>query len=304
MRTRTLIAVGLVLGGACKRADQTRTAAAAEPSKVAQIDSLQTPESVLWDQAQDVYFVSNINGNPGAKDNNGFISRLSPEAGAHTLRFIAGGRNGVTLSAPKGLALRGDTLWVTDIDAVRAFQATTGAPLFSVDLSRQATFLNDLAVGPDGAVYITDTGIRFDAQGTMTHPGPDRVFRVGPDRTVTVALQGDTLHGPNGITWDGTGNRFIIVPFAGPQVFEWRPGDKHPTVIAMGPGGFDGVELGRGKMLVSSWADSTVAMYQGGTEVKLITAVASPADIGYDGKRNRVIIPVFLENRVEVWQLP
>ena len=87
-------------------------------------------------------------------------------------------------------------------------------------------------------------------------------------------------------------------------MFEWRPGDKNPTVIATGPGGFDGVEMARGKMLVSSWTDSTVSMYQSGTQVKVITGVASPADIGYDGKRNRVLIPVFTANHLEVWQLP
>lgn len=304
MRTRAIITLALLLVGACKKADQTPAAPAAA-SKLSQVDSLQTPESVLWDQAQDVYFVSNINGNPNGKDNNGFISRLSPEGGAQTLRFIEGGKNGVTLNAPKGLAVHGDTLWVTDIDAVRAFNATTGALLFSVDLSRSgATFLNDPVVGPDGAVYITDTGIRFDQQGNMSHPGTDRVFRLGTDRKVTVALQGDTLHSPNGITWDGTGNRFIIVPFGGPAVFEWRPGDKNPTAIAMGPGGYDGVELSRGKLLVSSWTDSTVSMYQSGTQVRVITGVASPADIGYDGKRNRVLIPVFTANHLEVWQLP
>src|SRR5215813_10716960 len=136
MQTRSIIILSVVLTGACKKADQNPPAAAAPatPSKVAQIDSLQTPESVLWDQSQDVYFVSNINGNPNAKDNNGFISKLSPEAGPTTLHFIDGGKNGVTLNAPKGLAVHGDTLWVTDIDAVRAFSATTGAPLFSVDL--------------------------------------------------------------------------------------------------------------------------------------------------------------------------
>lgn len=303
MRTLGIAALCLAAVAGCKKAEQPAAQPAA-PSKVAQVDSLQTPESVLWDQALDVYFVSNVNGNPSVKDGNGFISRLSPEGGANTLRFIESGRNGVTLNAPKGLAVRGDTLWVTDIDAVRAFNATTGAPLFSIELGRQATFLNDPVIGPDGTVYITDTGIKFDQQGNMTHPGPDRVFRVGSDRKATVVLQGDTLHGPNGITWDATGNRFIIVPFAGPQVFEWRPGDKNPTAIAQGPGGYDGVELARGKMLVSSWTDSTVSMYQGGTQVKVITGVASPADIGYDGKRNRVLIPVFTGNRVEVWQLP
>ena len=303
MRTLTIVMLGIMGVAGCRKAEQS-TAKAAAATKVAQVDSLQTPESVLWDQARDVYLVSNINGNPSVKDGNGFISRLSPEGGANTRRFIEGGKGGITLNAPKGLAVHADTLWVTDIDAVRAFNATTGAPLFSVDLSRQATFLNDLAIGPDGAVYITDSGIKFDQQGNMTHPGPDRVFRVGSDRKATVVLQGDTLHGPNGITWDATGNRFIIVPFGGPQVFEWRLGDRNPTVIAMGPGGCDGVELARGKLLVSSWTDSTVSMYQSGTQVKVITGVASPADIGFDGKRNRVLIPVFTANRVEVWQLP
>lgn len=303
MRNRAIITVALLLVGACKKADQTPAAPAAA-SKLSQVDSLQTPESVLWDQAQDVYFVSNINGNPNGKDNNGFISRLSPEGGAHTLRFIEGGKNGVTLNAPKGLAVHGDTLWVTDIDAVRAFNATTGAPLFSVDLSRQATFLNDPVFGPDGAVYITDTGIRFDQQGNVSHPAPDKVFRIAPDHKVSIAVQGDTLERPNGITWDATGNRFIIVPFGGPSIFEWRPGDKNPTVIAKGPGGFDGVEMARGKLLVSSWTDSTVSMYQSGTQVRVISGVASPADIGYDGKRNRVLIPVFTANHLEVWQLP
>jgi len=55
---------------------------------------------------------------------------------------------------------------------------------------------------------------------------------------------------------------------------------------------------------VSSWSDSTVSSYETGQEVKLITGVPSPADIGYDGKRNRVLIPVLSANRVEIWQLP
>jgi len=36
----------------------------------------------------------------------------------------------------------------------------------------------------------------------------------------------------------------------------------------------------------------------------LIKGVPIPADIGYDAKRNRVLIPIFTGNRVEIWQLP
>jgi sugar lactone lactonase YvrE len=266
------------------------------------VDSLQTPESVLWDAASDVYFVSNINGNPSVKDNNGFISRLRPDGTIDSLHFIQGGRGGVTLNAPKGLAVRGDTLWVTDIDAARAFSATTGAPIASVAVPG-AVFLNDPAFGPDGSLYITDTGIGFDAKFNMSHPGPDRIFKIAPDRKVSVAVQGDTLKGPNGITWDAKNGRFIVVSNNGPYVFGWKPGDAAPTVIATGPGGFDGVELSDGMLYVSSWNDSTVSMYESGKEVKVISGVGSPADIGYDAKRHRILIPVFLGNRVEIWQL-
>ncbi|PYP81996.1 MAG: hypothetical protein DMD25_00425, partial [Gemmatimonadetes bacterium] len=132
-------------------------------------------------------FVSNINGSPTAKDNNGFISRVRPDGAVENLKFIEGGHGGVTLNAPKGLAIRGDTLWVADIDVVRAFDAKTGAPRDSVSMaSLGAVFLNDIAIAQTGALYITDTGIRFDDVGNVLHPGPDRIFRVGTDRQVTV----------------------------------------------------------------------------------------------------------------------
>jgi len=272
-------------------------------TKVLTVAGFSTPESVLHDSTQDIYFVSNINGSPTAKDNNGFISRVRPDGAVENLKFIEGGRAGVTLNAPKGLAVLGDTLWVADIDMVRAFNARTGSLLDSVKLD-SAVFLNDVAIAPTGAIYITDTGIRFDDVGNVLHPGPDRVYRIGPDRKVTVAAKGDSLGWPNGITVDPVGRRFIIVTFGtSKSVLAWKPGERAPRVIAKGAGGFDGVEVAGGRILVSSWADSTVSAYETGQEVKVITGVPSPADIGYDAKRNRVLVPILAGNRVEIWQL-
>src|SRR5436309_13664691 len=142
-------------------APQVPPPANSRATKVATVVGFLTPESVLDDSAQGIYFVSNINGSPLTKDNNGFISRVRPDGAVENLKFIEGGRGGVTLNAPKGMAVRGDTLWVTDIDAVRAFDAKTGAPRDSVSLSSLgAVFLNDLAITPTGAHYITDTGIK------------------------------------------------------------------------------------------------------------------------------------------------
>src|SRR5437762_11304199 len=303
MKTTLLCVLIAALGAAClQRADRapsasdtsavpnsTATAAAPAPAaaptlppspgatKLIVVEGFLTPESVLHDPAQDIYFVSNINGGPTAKDNNGFISRVRPDGAVENLKFIEGGHSGVTLNAPKGLAIRGDTLWVADIDVVRAFDAKTGVPRDTVSLAGLgAVFLNDIATAQTGALYITDTGIRFDDVGNALHPGPDRIFRIGTDRQVTVAVRGDTLGRPNGITLDSVGKRFIVVQFGGRAVLAWKPGDKAPSVIAKGPGGFDGVEIVGNRILVSSWADSTVSSYESGQEVKVITGVPSP----------------------------
>jgi sugar lactone lactonase YvrE len=295
MRRVLLCAVAVAaLGWGCDRADKA-------PTRVRAMGGFRTPESVKWDPAQDVYLVSNVNGNPGEKDNNGFISRVTP-AGSVDNGFIVGGRNGITLNAPKGLALLGDTLWVADIDEVRAFHAATGAPLASVAIAG-AVFLNDIAAAPDGSLYVSDTGIKFGAGG-MEHPGPDRVFRVARDRQVSVVMEGHMLSGPNGVTWDRENDRLIIAPFAGSSLLSWKTGDQGPTVIGTGPGQFDGVEIVNDEIWVSSWADSSVSRYEDGEGTNLIKGVASPADIGYDAKRKRILIPLFTGDQVEVWQLP
>ena len=302
-----MIAAGLIvaLGGtACERKPR-QAASAAAATKLLTVAGFKTPESVKYDADLDLYFVTNINGHPMAKDDNGFISRIRPDGGVDSLAFIAGGRRGVTLNAPKGMAIVGDTVWVADIDAVRAFNKRTGGPVATVDLGKLAAkFLNDIAVGPDGALYVTDTGILIDSAGTITHPGPDRIFRVGSKREVSVAAEGDTLDRPNGITWDAANASFVVVSFGGPAVFSWKPGDKAPAVIARGPGSWDGVEvLGDGRIIASSWADSSVDVITSGKVERLIGGVPSPADIGLDTKRNRVLIPIFQQDRVEVWQL-
>jgi len=291
--------VVMALACGCKpgaKSDQTKSTGGGTPVKVASVGGFQTPESVKWDSTQDVYFVSNINGAPNAKDGNGYISRLGPAGMVTDSAFIKG------LNAPKGMALIHDTLWVTDIDVVRAFDARTAAPVATVPVPG-AVFLNDITAAPDGSLYVTDSAIRFGAKG-QEHVGTDQIFRVGPDRKVSSAIKNDTLSRPNGITWDAANQRFIVVSIGGTKsLFAWKPGDVAPATIGSGPGGYDGVELARGAILVSSWTDSSVYRFENGEGSKLISGVPSPADIGYDAKRNRVLIPVFTGNRVEIWQL-
>lgn len=313
MRSANVVrAAAGVLAAACAKQEKSATAdtvnpaaPAASAAKLGETTGLNTPESVRYDPDRDLFYISNINGNPSAKDNNGFIAVARADSiGAPLKMLVVSGRNGATLNAPKGLALIGDTLWVADIDHVRAFNRKTGARVADIDLSKQkATFLNDVAVGGDGAIYVTDSGINTDANGTMTHPGNDQIFKI-TGRRATV-FRADSLDTPNGITWDKANGRFILAPLGSKSVQTWKPGDKAAATLVIGPGQYDGVEvLGDGRILVTSWADSTVNVIQNGAMSRMITGVDSPADIGVDTKRMVLALPRLSDNKVEYYKIP
>jgi hypothetical protein len=264
------------------------------------VEGFQGPESARYDADLDVWYVSNVNGSPTDRDGNGYISRLKGDGTVDSLKFIVSGVNGVKLDAPKGLALQGDTLWVADISNLRGFNRKTGAMVASVAV-KGAKFLNDVVVG-DGGVYTTDTGVEGS---DFKHPGPDRIYLLGPRHAVSVAVENDSLAGPNGIAWDATGRRFIVVPFMGKTVVAWTPGSKTVTPLGATKGMLDGVELlDGGRILFTSWADSSLDVLDHGTVTPVSTGLPSPADIGVDTRRNRVAIPLLMENRVEFRALP
>lgn len=303
MRRPRLFLPAVLFAVACAPQDRGSSATPPEtPEVVAVAEGFATPESVIWDAGQQVWLVTNINGGPSQKDGNGFISRLSADGAVTEREWIQGGRDGVTLHAPKGTALQGDTLWVADIDAVRGFDRVTGAPVATIEFGSQARFLNDLTVGPDGALYVTDTGILIGPAG-VEHPGPDRIFRV-TGRTIAVLAEGDHLERPNGIAWDAGNSRFLIVAFGGGSLFAMTP-DGMLSPFGTGPGSQDGVVvLADGRVLVSSWSDSTVFEVRADGNSALIAGIDAPADIGVDPARSIVAIPLFNENRVEFWRVP
>lgn len=302
MRPSLTAIVAAAVLAACSTSKSDRAAtdslASARPDSMRPIASpsgFVQPEAVRYDPDQDGYFVGNWGtGSPEAKDNNGYILRMTPDGKVEQTKFIAGGTNGATLHAPRGMTIVGDTLWVVDADAVRGFNRRTGAPLATADFSAfKLGFLNDIAAGPD-ALYVTDTGT-------------DHIYRIAGGR-VTVAVENKALGGPNGITWDAGAHRFIIVPWAGDSAIKaWTAGSKTLSVVGRGSGGtqFDGVEVLSGnRMLVSAQSDSSLYIFTGGTGHPIIRTGGAPADIAVDTKRNHVAVPFVDRNMVEIWQLP
>jgi sugar lactone lactonase YvrE len=284
--------------------DASRRGTADGVQRTALITDFHAPESVKYDPNQDVYFVSNINGFGSVKDNNGYISRVNAADPTRIVTFIQGGKNGVTLHAPKGMAIHGDTLWVTDIDVIRGFDRRGGAPLATIDFGQHgAVLLNDIAVGPDGSLHITDTGIQMTDKGVI-YSGGDKLFVVDAGQRISVLASGPQLAHPNGITWDSVGKRWLIVsfnPFSA-QVYTMRDGDTTRTTLVSSKARLDGIEaLSDGRILYTSWGDSSVHLITGTTDRKLVGNLPSPADIGFDTKRNRVLVPLGVLGRVEGW---
>jgi sugar lactone lactonase YvrE len=277
------------------------------PQRLATVDHIGDAEALTYDPATDVYFVSDVNGNPGVKDGNGSIVRISGDGKLQDRHFIQGGRKGVTLNAPMGSRVHGDTLWVLDVDVLRGFDTHSGAPLGSIDLAPAgALFLNDFDYGPDGSMYVTDMRLRAGANGELAPTGQGRIYQIGADHRVRIALESAVLSAPDGLGWDAHGKRVIIAPFSQNPVQQWRPGTTRPDSVAAGKGRFDGVEVEPdGSILITSWNDSTVWTLQGNRLLRKLGPLSmTPADVSMDTRRGRVGVVSMEAGRFELWTWP
>jgi sugar lactone lactonase YvrE len=288
---RPLAFAVLVACAACSRsASPTWDVAQDSTHRVVTISGLSGPEAVRYDPDQDAYFISNFNGEPQG-DSNGFITRARADGTIDSLRFMVG-TSASPMHGPRGMFITADTLWVADADGVHLFHRRTGAQLRFIDFrSFSPGFLNDIVQGPDGAIYITDTG-------------RPRVYRISGG-AVTVAIEDTAVGMPNGITWDSANSRFLLA--------SWNPGvpirawDGRAAVTAIGAAGGgrnDGIELVGNRLLIASQADSSINMLAGGTVRPYIRVPGAPADIGVDTRRSRVAVPYVDLNRVDIWSLP
>ena len=85
---------------------------------------------------------------------------------------------------------------------------------------------------------------------------------------------------------------------------QWQEMSKRKDITPLPEGMLDGIVAMEDSLLIASWKAS--AIYKGklhGTFEVVVPNVKSPADIGFDKKRSRVLVPHFNEDVVEAYEI-
>jgi hypothetical protein len=207
------------------------------------VQDMRTPESAYLDEGSGYLFVSQIDGQPNQKDGKGRISKLGLDGSVVTADWFT------ALNAPKGLRSFGGTLWVADLDEVIGIDVASAKENARVKIDG-ATFLNDVAVGAEGTVYVSDMLA-------------SRIYAI-KDGKATVFAEGEQLEYPNGLFVEG--ERLIVGGWGSKPAADFTtkvPGHlysldlktKQKTLITKQPlGNIDGVEQeARGGYLVTDY---------------------------------------------------
>ena len=135
--------------------------------------------------------------------------------------------------------------------ALRGFDLTTGAAKLRWNLPGDDSTCNDFSIGPDKALYITDT-----ANG--------RIFRLAPGaQTAELYLEHRTLMGVDGITFlDGTlyvNNVIFNKLYRIPVDAAGKPGTPVDIWMDQPVRGPDGMRAANGKLYVAENGSGTIA---------------------------------------------
>jgi outer membrane protein assembly factor BamB len=242
---------------------------------------LTTCESVLYDDAQDVLYVSNINGVPDSKDGNGFISKVSMDGKIIEANWAKG------MDAPKGLGLANGKLYVADIDKVHEVDTKTGKITRTYPVAG-AVFLNDITVDDKGKVFISDS-----SGGT--------IYAL-EDGKISPWMK--NLDGPNGLL-AGNGEMLMAL-WNGKTLNTINLENQQVTMRTDSVENPDGIEAIGNGYLVSSWNGLVHHIDADWNRTVVLDTRAdslSAADIEYVKEKKLLLVPTFFKNKVMAYEV-
>lgn len=241
---------------------------------------LKVPESVFYDKKNKVLYVANIDGKPDGKDGQGSIAKVGLDGKIINVEWVKG------LSAPKGMGVYNNTLWVADLDEVAAIDIKTGTITQRVKIEG-AKFLNDVTVDKKGVVYVSDS--RDKKVHTITNGKAD--------------LYLDNLEGPNGLLAHDN----VLYVLDNGSLLKVDAARNRVKLAEGMEGGTDGIEpVKKDEFIVSCWGGVMYYVKADGSKEKLLDTrdqKINAADIGYDQKNRIVYVPTFWKNSVVAYEL-
>jgi hypothetical protein len=262
----------------------TLLALATPPAPGFEVSGLSHPVCFIVDSGTGEYYIANVNGAPAARDNNGFITKLDPDGRIVALKFIAPS-DAAPLHAPKGLAVVDKTLYVLDLDHVRAYDTTHGRLVLDVDMTPyKATFLNDLTRDAAGNLHLSDSQSGF-------------IARIEPaeEHRVTILARGPHLAGANGLSVQPRTGRLAVVTWGTGRVLEvTKQGEVKPwldqTFEKLDGADFDA----GGNLYFSAYAAGKVYRVTEDRKASVFReGLITPADINIDRTKRLLLIPSF-----------
>jgi hypothetical protein len=241
---------------------------------------LKVPESVLFYPEEKMLFVSNIDGKSDEKDLKGSIAKISLEGKVVSPDWA------INLSAPKGMGIYKNTLYVSDLAEVVAIDIKSGKTTGRASIEG-AVFLNDITISKSGAIYVSDSRT---GRVHLIENGKPSIFLT------------DQM-GVNGLLSVGTD---LYLAVKGTLLKADK--NKNLTKIAEGMDeSTDGIEQTSNKnFIVSCWNGIIYHVKADGTKQELLDTRAqklNTADIGFDAKNNIIYVPTFFGDKVVSYQL-
>lgn len=252
--------------------------------KLWETDSVfKVPESVLYDAASGILYVSNIDGtDPWGKDGKGSVGKMNADGKNITVDWVSG------LHAPKGMGLFNGKLYVADLTELVVIDVASAKIEKRIPVPG-ADRLNDVSIGGRGVIFVSDSRGR-------------KIYRIR-DEQAEVLLDSNSLRGPNGVL-RLRGNVYILD--AG-SLIKLDNENKIMRITEGLDGGTDGIENVTGdEFIVSCWAGVIWYVHADGTKEKLLDTREerkNAADIGFDAKNKIIFVPTFWRNTVVAYQV-
>lgn len=268
------------------------------------VTELQSPYSFVNDPLEKNYFISSVNGEAEAADNNGFITKLNPNGKLLNLKFIQGGKDDVTLHAPKGMALVEHVLYVADLDTLRGFDTTTGKPVMALTIRSPTTPRSE----PLQRTSLSD--VTFDGKGHLycSDQKANTIYRVDlATQTVSVLITDRSLAGPSGLAIHPKSGQIIAVSWEKGNISEITPEGVLTEIFSnrFFSNRFQnlrGVDFDRwGNMYVSDFTTGKVWRMSWDKRFQVIAEfLPSPGDLSIDRANNLILVPYELAHAAEM----